>query len=377
MKSGNSPLHLVCATLALACGAASLAAQQPAVQQPDPTSTPAATIPTPATTVPTPATTIDTPAATVPTNSQVPGPALMMRDDKVLESFAASANEEYTIGAGDDISLRFPGHADMNSKMTVGPDGRISVDPAPAIRVVDLTRDGAAEAIKKALSPYFNDLSVTVSIDKYSSNQVKVLGYVERPGPQLLEGQPTLLDAILKAGVITPKSTSSSGVQVNTGSSVPELCTVYRGNSMVLQVHLRDLLMSNDPHANLPLRRNDIVVVPEPEELFVSVLGQVTKPGTHPLTRQSTLTSILAEAGCCSENGGFNPKIHIIQPSTQKDFQISYKDVMTLSGQQEYKLHSGDVIIVPWSKFSKFSSVVQKVGSAATMVSIAAFLGAG
>jgi polysaccharide export outer membrane protein len=204
-----------------------------------------------------------------------------------------------------------------------------------------------------------------------------VLGYVEHPGPQLLEGQPTLLDAILKAGVITPRGTSAGGAQVNTGSSVPELCMVYRGNSIAVQVHLRDLLTSNDPNANLPLRRNDIVVVPEPEELFVSVLGQVSKPGTIPLTRQSTLTSVLALAGCCSENGGFNPKIHIIQPSTQKDFQISYKQVMTLSGQKEFKLHSGDVIIVPWSGFSKFSSVVQKVGSAATMVSVAALIGAG
>jgi polysaccharide export outer membrane protein len=377
MKSGNSPLHLVCAALALSCGAASLAAQTPASQQPEPP---------PATTAP--ATT--TPAATVPAvTSPAPGqpaeqsdgltnaPTLQMRDDKVLESFAAGANEEYTIGAGDDISLRFPGHADMNNKMTVGPDGRISVDPAPAIRVVDLTRDGAAEAIKKALSPYFNDLSVTVSIEKYSSNQVKVLGFVERPGPQLLEGQPTLLDAILKAGVITQKSTGVGGAQVNTSSSIPEICTVYRGNNIAVQVHLRELLMSNDPHANLPLRRNDIVVVPEPEESFVSVLGQVTKPGTVALTRQSTLTSVLAEAGCCSENGGFNPKIHIIQNSTHKDFQVSYKEIMTLSGQQEFKLHSGDTIIVPWSGWAKFTTTLQKVSGVATMVSVAALVGAG
>jgi polysaccharide export outer membrane protein len=365
--------------LALACGAASLAAQQPAVPQPDPapaTISPATTVP--ATTVP--ATTA--PAAAIPTattspDSQIQGPTLQMRDDKVLDSFAAGANEEYTIGAGDDISLRFPGHADMNTKMTVGPDGRISVDPAPSIRVVDLTRDGAAEAIKKALSPYFNDLSVTVSVEKYSSNQVKVLGYVEHPGPQLLEGQPTLLDAILKAGVITPKATTAGGAQVNTGNSVPEICTVYRGNNIAVQVRLRELLMSNDPHANLPLRRNDIVVVPEPEESFVSVLGQVLKPGTIPLTRQSTLTSILAEAGCCSENGGFNPKIHIIQNSTHKEIQVSYKEIMTLSGQQEFKLHSGDTIVVPWSGWSKFTTTLQKVSGVATMVSVAALVGAG
>jgi polysaccharide export outer membrane protein len=358
MKSGNSPLQVACAVLALVLSAATLVAQQPAGQQPE---TPAgATTPG------------QTPGA-IP--AQPNGPALTIRNEKMLESFQPSTDEEYTLGAGDEISLEFPGHADLNRKMVVGPDGMISISPAGAIHVIDLTRDGAAQAIKKSLATYYNDLSVTVSIDKYSSNRVQVLGYVQHPGAQFFEGPPTLLDAIGKAGMITPQVTAN-GAQTNTGNGIPEMCTVYRDNSTAVQVQLRDLLLKGDILANLRLRRNDIVYVPQPEELFVSVIGQVSKPGTIPLTRQSTLTSILAEAGCCSDNGGFNPKIHIIQPSTQKDFQISYKDVMTLAGQQEYKLHSGDVIIVPMSGFSKFSSVVQKVGSAATMVSLAAFIGA-
>ena len=364
MKSGISPLHTVCAALALACGAASLAAQQPAA--PQPVLTPA----TPLTPVPVIATEVP------PADSQSSGPALTIRNEKMMENFQPAANEEYTLGAGDDISLRFPGHADMNTKMTVGPDGIISLDPAGAIRVVDQTRDGAAQAIKKAMAPYFNDLSVTVSIEKYSSNQVQVLGYVQHPGAQFFEGQPTLLDAIGKAGMISPTVTAN-GAQVNTSNGIPEMCTVFRGNSTAVQVQLRDLLLKGDLLSNMRLRRNDIVYVPQPQELFVSVLGQVTKPGTIPLTKQSTLTSVLAEAGCCSDNGGFNPKIHIIQPSTQKDIQISYKDVMTLKGQEEFKLHSGDVIIVPMSGFSKVTSVIQKISPAATMVSLAAIVGVG
>ena len=59
------------------------------------------------------------------------------------------------------------------------------------------------------------------------------------------------------------------------------------------------------------------------------------------------------------------------------DYKITYKQVMTLSGQQEYKLHSGDVIVVPMSGLSKFGVVMQKISPVGTMVSLAAIAGAG
>jgi polysaccharide export outer membrane protein len=217
---------------------------------------------------------------------------------------------------------------------------------------------------------------VTVSVDKYSSNRVRVLGYVQHPGEITFEETPTLLDAIGRAGLIQPQAISN-GVSTSIGPGIPETCTIYRGNSTAVQVQLREMLMTGNRLADLRLRRNDIVYVPEPHQMFVSVLGNVTKPGTIALTKESTLTSILAEAGCCADPAGFNPEIHILQPSTQKDFKVKYKQVMTLSGQQEFTLHSGDVIIVPTSGFGKVSTIIQKLSPAATMISMAALIGAG
>jgi polysaccharide export outer membrane protein len=308
--------------------------------------------------------------------SQTPNPVLSVRDDKVLDNFQPPLNEEYTLGAGDEITLDFPTQPDLDTKTTVGPDGIITLKGAGPVAVAGLTRDGAGEAVSKALSKLYKDVSVTVSIDKYSSNSVRVIGYVQHPGSYTFEGTPTLLDAIGKAGMISPQ-TSANGVTTNVGPGIPETCTVYRGNNTAVQVQLEKLLRDGSTLADMRLRRNDIVYVPQPQELFVSVLGQVAKPGTIPLTAQSTLTSILAQAGCCADNGGFNPKIHILQPSTGKDFQITYKDVMTLPGQQEFKLHSGDVIIVPMSGMGKFGVVMQKISPIATMASLVAVAGAG
>ena len=358
MKFGTRHLQLGCLALILGFTAASLWAQQPAAQ--DASS----------------AASVVKPALPGQASGPVSGPVLNVRDDKVLDSFQPPINEEYTLGAGDEISLDFPTQPDLNTKTTVGPDGIITLKGAGPVQVAGLTRDGAGKAVGDSLSKYYKDVSVTVSVEKYSSNSVRVIGYVQHPGSYTFEGTPTLLDAIGKAGMIQPQVTSN-GSSTSVGPGIPETCTVYRGNNTAVQVQLEKLLHDGSTLADMRLRRNDIVYVPQPQELFVSVLGQVAKPGTIPLTAQSTLTSILAQAGCCNDNGGFNPKIHILQPSTGKDFQISYKDVMTLSGQQEYKRHSGDVIIVPMNGLSKFGVIMQKISPVSTMMSLAAIAGAG
>ena len=310
--------------------------------------------------------------APAPDNGQQPAdPALTIRSEKSAADAEPPANEEYTLGAGDQISLDFPGRPELAGKHTIGPDGRITLLLAGPVHVAGLTRIQAAKAITDSLSTFYTDLSVTVGIDKYTSNRVRVLGYVQHPGEIYFEDTPTLLDAISKAGLISP-TVSKEGRTIAIGSGIPETCTIFRGDSTTYQVQLRSLLMSGNVLADMRLRRNDIIFVPEPQEQFVSVLGEVTRPGTIPLTPASTLTSVLSEAGCCSEGGGFAPKIHIIQPSTGKEFDIPYKKLLTVAGQKEYTLHSGDVILIPKSGFFKATYVFQRISPVTSLIGLAA-----
>jgi polysaccharide export outer membrane protein len=350
-------MHFVCAVMALSLGSAAAVAQD--AKPATPPTIPAA---------------MPVPAAVPPALPNEP--TLTIRNDEALKSFEPAANAEYELGPGDEISLDFPGRPELTSagKQVIGPDGRITLPLAGAVHVADLTRTAAQQAIVDSLAKYYNDLTVTVRVDKYSSNRVRVLGYVQHPGEILFEGTPTLLDAIGRAGLISP-TVSKDGVATNVGLGIPETCTIYRGNSAAVNVNLRSLLMTGNNLADLRLRRNDIVYVPQPKEMFVSVLGEVNKPGTQALTPESTLTSVLSQAGCCGEGGGFNPEIHILQPSTGKDFKIHYKDIMTLKGQTEYTLHSGDVILVPKSGLYKATWILQRISPVATMVSLATLVG--
>ena len=340
MKFRYSHIQLTCAALAMSLTVTTgCVAQRPASQSGMPSAPP-----------------IEQTSTLAAAGAEPNDPTLTVRNQKALESFEPRADEEYRLGAGDEITLDFPGRPELAGPNTIGPDGLISLKVAGKVHLADLTRDEAAKAITDALSKFYTDPNVTVIITKFTSNRVRVIGYVQHPGEISFEGTPTLLDAIGRAGLITPQVTAN-GVPSNIGPSVPETCTIYRGNSTAVQVDLREMLLTGNSLADMRLRRNDIVFVPEPKHLFVSVLGQVGKPGSVPLTPESTLTSVLADAGCCTDPGGFNPKIHIVQRSSGKDIVVEYKKLLTLAGQKEYTIHAGDVIYVPVSGFNKAAAV--------------------
>src|ERR1700727_1541883 len=95
--------------LALACASVSLAAQAPA----DAVATP-------------PQVTTPPPNPNAP-GSATPDPSLTVRAEKAIADSEPAANEEYTLGAGDEINLDFPGRTELTGKHTIGPDGRITL----------------------------------------------------------------------------------------------------------------------------------------------------------------------------------------------------------------------------------------------------------
>jgi polysaccharide biosynthesis/export protein len=304
-------------------------------------------------------------------------PKLNLNPAKVLQSFEPAAGEEYTIGPGDQISLDFPGRAELGGPKVVGPDGRVTLPLVGAIAVSDKTRSQVAALVVSALSAYYKDISVTVSVDKYASNRVIVLGNVLHPGVLYFDDTPTLLDVVARAGLLAstqgePTSGRPAASVPSARDGVPERCAIYRGNDQVVWVDLRAMLQSGNSMADLRLRRNDVVFVPAQQEVFVSVLGDVGHPGAVPLTPESTLTSVLAQSGGLSEGASNN--IQVIQPSTGKTLTISFKSLLTVQGADEVRLHAGDVVFVPYSGLAKFTYVFQRISPVASMGIVSALI---
>ena len=286
-----------------------------------------------------------------------------------LRAFEPPAGEEYELGPGDELTLDFGGRTELNSKRVVGPDGRITLPLAGSIEVADKTRQQAADAILAVLSTFYQNLSVTVGVDKYTSNRVLLLGAVEHPGVITFDSPPTLLEVVTRGGVLGAGGASET-VRL---PAVPERCAIYRGNDKVMWVDLKGLLNSGSAMADLRLRRGDVVYVPSTQDRYVSLLGQVAHPGALPLEASSTLVKLLAQAGGVTDAAGDNAQIRIISPSTGSTRIIAYRQLLQ-AGRLDLTLKPGDVIFVPKSGFNKISYVFEKISPLVSIFTALAFL---
>jgi polysaccharide export outer membrane protein len=301
------------------------------------------------------------PSAVPPPDQVAKVPQLKLSPEKQLQNFEPPADEEYQLGAGDEISLDFPGRPELSRKYTIGPDGRITLPIAGPLLVANLTRPAAAKAIIDALSADYTNLTVTVNIEKYGSNRVTVLGNVQHPGVLYFDTAPTLLDAVSRGGLQATPSNKDG---------LPDRCMIYRGNDQVLEVDLRALLRSGSATADIRLRRNDIIFIPSQADLFVTVLGEVKSPGAIPLTPESTLPSVLAQAGGLAEGAGTSPNVTIIEKSSNTSRVIRWKQLMTPGGISEVSLKPGDVIIIPQSGFYKVTYFLRQISPMTSLLSL-------
>ena len=287
-------------------------------------------------------------------------PSLKLSPVATLRMFEPAADEEYTLGAGDEISLEYPGRPELAAKSTIGPDGRITLPLAGPIVLANLTREAAAQKIAAALLAYYTNITATVEVLRYGSNHVTLLGNVKSPGVINFEQTPTLLEVL-----------SRGGIETRTDGSLPDQCVIYRGD-LVLWVDLQELLVTGSPLADLRLRRNDLIFVPAVTKT-VTVVGQVQHPGQVALRHDTTLTSVLGDAGGLTDAAGNDPEFEIVHRSSGGKTQyIRLKDLLKPSGGMEISLYPGDVIYVPKSGVAKVGFVLQQVAPFLTLGSLAA-----
>jgi polysaccharide export outer membrane protein len=297
-----------------------------------------------------------------------PDPQLKPNPIDALRNFEPAADEEYRLGRGDEILVDFSGRPEMQAKLVVGPDGRISLPLIGDIMLADHTRSEAAKAIEAKLAEFYSNMSVMVTVTKYTSNKILLLGAVEHPGVLAFDGTPTLLEALTRGGL-------STGA-VNKVGQIPERCAIYRGHDQVIWVELKELIESGNTLADLRLRRDDVIFVPGTTEHFVSVLGEVTRPGAIPLTSTSTLATILSAAGGFTDKAGNMPHIQIVDPASGSSRNLSFKDVLNPVRSLEITLKPGEIIFVPRSGFYKATYVLERLNPLTTVMTMAMLTGA-
>lgn len=186
-------------------------------------------------------------------NSHSVAPNELTNSDDVQHPVPAERNPRYRIGPDDILAISFPLSPEMNQKVTVQPDGFISLQSAGNIHVQGLTVPELIEAIKKAYANVLHDPIVDVDLTDFQKPLFTVLGQVGKPGQYVLRTDITVAQAIAVAGGFT----SSAKTQV----------FLYRAVSAnwaeVRELKLKDLLKGKNISEDVHLRAGDMIFVPE------------------------------------------------------------------------------------------------------------------
>jgi polysaccharide export outer membrane protein len=267
-----------------------------------------------------------------------------------------SVDPVYLIGSGDVVRVEVFGRPEVSGKHIVGPDGNITVPIAGNIVLTDRTRDEARSLIDQKLRQYFTHPFVTFIVDEYSSNQVTVLGRVERAGLQKFAKSPTLAEVLANAGAMPILDKQATLTR----------CAIMRGREKLIWVDLKSLL-NGDPAFNLRMKKGDIVYIPDSSDTAVYVLGSVPKPGSYRITPRMTLLDALAQAGGPNEDAA--PKqIGVYRSGATKPEIISLTDLMDVSRKVNFALEDGDVIFVPRNTMAEIGYAMRQVISPAISV---------
>ena len=291
-----------------------------------------------------------TPNAETPNFKPIEKPSaatLLSKED--LAMLEESVNPVYRIGSGDVLRLNVYGRSEVSGTHVVGPDGTITVPLVGDVFLNDLTREAALQIIDKQLNQFFTQPSVTLAVDQYTSNQVTVLGRVERAGAQKFAHPPTLAEVLASAGAMPLLDKQASLTR----------CAIMRGRDKLIWVDLKALL-NGDPSYNLRMKKGDIVFIPDSSDTSVYVLGSVSKPGAYRLTPRMTLLDVLAQAGGPNEDA-VPEQIGIYRAGAKQVEIINFKDLVDVARKVNYALEDGDVIFIPKSNLAEMGYLMRQL----------------
>jgi len=198
--------------------------------------------------------------------------------DPNLEDHTAAKKEarenssmSYTLGPGDEVSIRVWRNDDLNRTVKLDPSGKIYLPLAGEIYAQGMTVSKLREDITLRLSKYLVDPQVDVNATEISSQKVYVLGEVRSPGTFYLEQDVSAWEVISRAGGFTEDANRDN-------------LLLIRGENGAARVNVLKMAITKDgdPLPDSQLRRGDIIYVPETRianfERFMVRLQNIINP---------------------------------------------------------------------------------------------------
>ena len=267
-----------------------------------------------------------------------PAPAV---DTPAETSAPPVVTAEYQVGPGDGLDVTVIGNDDLSRIPTVQTNGAILLPLLGEVQVVGLTVGEIQRKVTSLLEKdYLVNPQVVVKVTQFNSQFVTVVGEVNKPGRRPLRGRSRLIDILVEAGGFTPNA-SGDVVISRVDGSLP-------GGERTLKIRLSGGTLSVQDQINLelPLRNGDVISASP--KFFVTVDGEVNRPGRYAIESDLTVTGALSLAGGRTRFGADDVKLRRKDPESG-DVSVIKVDLGDVrSGKKpDVVLQPNDVITVP------------------------------
>jgi polysaccharide export outer membrane protein len=199
---------------------------------------------------------------------------------------------EVLLGPGDVLKISVYGNPDLGLETRVSEAGTITFPLIGPVALGGLSTAAAEKKISSQLETggFLKAAQVNIIVTQLQSQQVSVLGQVNRPGRYPIDGKRTLLDLLALAG----------GISVD-GADTVNLIRKRNGAVTKDVVDVVQMVRTGELSQDFELAGNDILFIERAPRFYI--YGEVQRPGLFKLERNMSVVQALSAGGGLTARG--------------------------------------------------------------------------
>jgi len=247
-------------------------------------------------------------------------------------SVGAAGAAELLLGAGDVVKIGVYGNPDLAVETRVNDAGMVTFPLIGDVQVGGLSTADAEKKISGLLEQggFLKKAQVNILITVVASQQVSVLGQVNRPGRYPLDARRSVLDMLAVAGGIAPD-----------GGDTVSLIRKRDGKTTKQVLDVVGMVRSGEMAGDLELASSDVLFVDRAPRFYI--YGEVQRPGAFRVERDMTVAQALSVGGGLTVRG------------TERGIRIKRRDasgkIVVVDGKLDDLIQSDDVLYIKESLF--------------------------
>lgn len=251
--------------------------------------------------------------------------------------------QNYVLGPGDLLVIDVYGASQDALKLTVSPDGDITVPGFGPIHVSGMTVAAAQTKIQRKLGDYYENSSIKTTLGQTRTIMVNVMGEVRTPGTYTLSAFATVFHALYMAGGVNDLGTLRN-------------IKVFRQGKLISTVDIYEFILNGRLAGNVRLADNDVIQVGT-YDCIVDITGRVKRPMAYEMRKAESLSTLLKYSGGFAGDA-YKKSLRVLRKSGRMKSVYNVEE-FELS---DFKMADCDSVIVD-SIIDRFENMVEVKGA--------------